>query len=173
MGMRQGSEEVTLFPSFCSVPFFQGRTFLPLFLRWQTETLTKIHTQNNHLERPPPRGKVIRGCPPPHTPPYTHTHTHAHIESALPSHFARVSNKTDGQEKKKKKRRGGKKEYRLAFRAPRGPLSSIRDERAAKHQPCSFIPPPAYPCPPHPPTPSTSSVSPGSFVYEETDIMAL
>lgn len=66
-------------------------------------------------------------------------------------------------------------EYRLAFRAPRGPLSSIRDERAAKHQPCSFIPQPLHhPTHPHNPSPlATSPVSPGSFVYEESDIMAL
>lgn len=77
---------------------------------------------------PPPRGKGSGGVPSKHVPSPTYF--------ALPSCFVRVSNKTDGQEKKMEKR--GKKEYRLAFRAPRGPLSSIRSERAANHQSCYF-----------------------------------
>lgn len=80
------------------------------------------------LWKPPPRGKGSGGVPSKHVPSPTYF--------ALPSCFVRVSNKTDGQEKKMEKR--GKKEYRLAFRAPRGPLSSIRSERAANHQSCYF-----------------------------------
>lgn len=59
---------------------------------------------------------------------------------------------------RRRRRTGG--EYRLAFRAPRGPLSSIRDERAAKHQPCSFIP---HPRPLHhhlPPTTPPQAIPP-------------
>lgn len=77
----------------------------------------------------PPRGKGSGGCPLQTYPSPTYF--------ALPSCFVRVSNKTDGQEKKMGKK-GGKKDYRLAFRAPRGPLSSIRNERAANHQSCYF-----------------------------------
>lgn len=77
---------------------------------------------------PPPRGKGSGGVPSKHVPSPTYF--------ALPSCFVRVSNKTDSQEKKMEKR--GKKDYRLAFRAPRGPLSSIRSERAANHQSCYF-----------------------------------
>lgn len=71
------------------------------------------------------------------------------------------SQQQNGRSRKKtgRKKRGGQ-DYRLAFRAPRGPLSLITNERAAKHQPCSLSSP-------------SPSVSPGSFVHEESNIMAL
>lgn len=129
-----------------------------LVLHSLTNTPTKIyiiHIQTNHLD-PPERGD--KEPPPQHTQPL--------ILLSL-TFFARVSNKTKRTVKKKdRKKKKGKKEYRLAFRAPCGPLLSIRDERAAKHQPCSFFPASSSP-------PPISSVSPGSFVYEESDIMAL
>lgn len=90
-----------LFPSFCSVPFLQARTFLPLFLHWQTETLTKIHTQTNHLEPPPPRGKVIRGCSTLHT--HTHSRTHR-ISSAITFCQSQQQNR-----RSRKKKKGWKK----------------------------------------------------------------
>lgn len=73
------------------------------------------------------------------------------------------SQQQNGQSRNKMgwgKKGGRKKNNRLAFRVPRGPLSSIRNERAAKHQPCSLSSP-------------SPSVSPGSFVHEESDIMVL
>lgn len=134
VGIQMGSAEVTFL---ISLSIFY-RLFRPCTLCSTTHplpthaqlTLCRLIPSSTHsvYTPPPPRGKGSGGVPSKHVPSPTYF--------ALPSCFVRVSNKTDGQEKKMEKR--GKKDYRLAFRAPRGPLSSIRSERAANHQSCYF-----------------------------------
>lgn len=137
VGIQMGSAEVTFLIS----PSTFYRLFRPCTLCSTTHPLpthaqltlcrltpSSTHSVYSNPLEPPPRGKGSGGVPSKHVPSPTYF--------ALPSCFVRVSNKTDGQEKKMEKR--GKKEYRLAFRAPRGPLSSIRSERAANHQSCYF-----------------------------------
>lgn len=123
-----GSEEVTLLISLSI--FRQLRSYRHKLV---LHTLTHIY-KNTHIDQSSgaPREKWSGGVPSKHPQP-----------PILFIAFCQ-SQQQNGRSRKKigrKKRR--KKEYRLAFRAPRGPLSSIRNERAAKHQPCS---------PPHPPT---------------------
>lgn len=137
-----------------------------LVLHARTHTHLQKYTYKPVLLEPPESSD--QGVSPPNrsshlpipSPPHAHTqHTHTLIllcHSILSeSATKRTVKKKDREEKK------GGKEYRLSFRAPRGPLSSIRNEKAAKHQP--------YPVSPAPPLP----VSLGSFVHEESDIMAL
>lgn len=89
-----------------------------------------------------PQREVITGCPPAD---YTHKYIHTH--TLLNPHILQESaTKQKGRSRKKdrKKKKGGK-DYRLAFRAPRGPLLSIRNE--SSKAPAVFPPPPLPPTP--------------------------
>lgn len=77
---------------------------------------------------PPPEGRDQGVSPPNMSPP----------PLILLCHHVFSESATKRTVKKKKMEKRGKKDYRLAFRAPRGPLSSIRSERAANHQSCYF-----------------------------------
>lgn len=135
-----GSEEVTLLISFCIFCqlCFSKHPLLyhsPFTIHAQTcsaqadtHTPTKTHLYTNPLE-PPERSD--QGVSPPNTSSPPHLFC-----SAIA--FCQSQQQNGGSRKKMGRKKKGKKEYRLAFRAPRGPLSSIRNERAAKHQPCFF-----------------------------------
>lgn len=88
-----------------------------------------------------PQREVITGCPPAD---YTHKYIHT-LCSTLIFCKSQQQNKRGGQGKKIGRKRKGGKDYRLAFRAPRGPLLSIRNE--SSKAPAVFPPPPLPPTP--------------------------
>lgn len=139
VGIQMGSAEVTFL---ISLSIFY-RLFRPCTLCSTTHplpthaqlTLCRLIPSSTHsvytnpLEPPPPPEGRDQGVSPPNMspPPLILLCHHVFSESA-----------TKRTVKKKKMEKRGKKDYRLAFRAPRGPLSSIRSERAANHQSCYF-----------------------------------